>query len=128
MPPQRNPFARAGSEVVSVVRATTLTHRELRDRLMVVVVVSAAVDLVCGLLAYVFEHRVHGTQIHGIGDALFFSTTQLLSVSSSMANPLTTGGRTLDVFMELYAITVVTSVAGMTASFFHRRSSEKRER
>ena len=34
------------------------------------------------------------------------------------------GGKLLDVLLELYAIVVVTSVAGAFASFFHRRSAQ----
>jgi hypothetical protein len=125
MPTRENPFVRAGREIGALLRGATYTHRELRDRLTVVVVVSLLVDVVCALLAYAFEHGAHDTDIHSLGSALFFSTTQLLSVSSSMTNPLSTGGRVLDVLMEIYAITVVTSLAGMTASFFHRRSRER---
>ena len=120
-----NPFSRAGAEAVALVRGDSFTHREFRDRLVVMLVISGVVDLVCGVLSYAFEHDADDTQIHGFGDALFFSTTQLLSVSSSITNPLSPGGRILDVFMELYAITVVASLAGMTASFFHRRSGER---
>ena len=121
-----HPFARAGREMMAVVRGTTPTHRDLRDRLTVVIAVTVLVDLVCGVLALLLERGIRGTEIHGLGDALFFSTTQLLTVSSSIRNPLSTGGRLLDVGMELYAITVVASLAGMTASFFHRRSTEER--
>ncbi len=116
----------AGRELVRVARATSPTHRRLRDRLTVIVVATVAVDAVCTLLAYGFEHGARGTQITGLGSALFFTTTQLLSVSSSVVNPLTTGGRVLDVLMEVYAITVVATLAGATGSFFHLRSIERR--
>jgi len=60
-----------------------------------------------------------------MGTALFFSSTQLLSVSSSMSNPVTPLGRVLDIGMEAYAITVVAALAGSFGAFFHRRSSER---
>jgi hypothetical protein len=43
---------------------------------------------------------------------------QLLTVSSQMKNPVTSGGRVVDIFLELWAIFVVTAVAGSFATFF----------
>lgn len=43
---------------------------------------------------------------------------QLLTVSSSMTNPLTPGGKIVDVGLEAWAIFVVTAVAGSFATFF----------
>jgi hypothetical protein len=120
-------LARAGREIRAVARAETATHRHLRDRLVAITAVSVVVDLVCGVLTFLFERHAPGTDVHSIGTALFFSSTQLLTVSSQMANPLTTLGRILDVAMEVYAITVVTSLAGSFGAFFHHRSTERRE-
>jgi hypothetical protein len=119
------PLARAGREIRAVARADTATHRHLRDRLVAITAVSIVVDLVCGVLIFFFERHAAGTAIKSIGTALFFSSTQLLTVSSQMPNPLTTPGRILDVVMEAYAITVVTSLAGSFGAFFHRRSHER---
>jgi hypothetical protein len=58
------------------------------------------------------------TEIYTIGQALFFVTTQLLTVSSSMANPLTVAGRVVNVVLELWAVLVVAGSAGAIASFF----------
>lgn len=121
------PFLTAGREIRAVVRAETETHRHLRERIVVVAAVTVVVDLVCAVLVFVFERHAAGTDVKSIGTALFFSSTQLLTVSSSMANPLTTAGRILDVLMEIYAITVVASLAGMFGAFFHRRSDERRK-
>ena len=106
--------------------AQALLKWVLSDRLLVVVALTVVVDVVCAALTYAFEHDVRGTSIHTVGDALFFSTTQLLSVSSSLANPLSPAGKVLDVVMELYAITIVAGLAGMSGAFLHRRSVEKR--
>jgi hypothetical protein len=43
---------------------------------------------------------------------------QLLTVSSQIKNPLTTGGRIVDVVLELWAVIVVAGSAGALASFF----------
>src|SRR6266508_983651 len=59
-------------------------------------------------------------------DAVFWTTAQLLTVSSQMPNPLTTAGRILDLGLELYALVVITSVAGMFASFLTHRERDRR--
>jgi hypothetical protein len=114
----------ATNEVRAVLRADTRTHERLRDTLMVIVVATVGIDLVCGLLAFLFERHVHGTQIHTFGSALFWTSTQLLTVSSQLPNPFSVGGRILDVAMEAYAITVVATLAGSIGAFFLRRTRD----
>jgi hypothetical protein len=43
---------------------------------------------------------------------------QLLTVSSQIKNPLTASGRIVDVFLEIWALFVVTAIAGSFAAFF----------
>ena len=50
-------------------------------------------------------------QINNLWDAFFFSTVQLLTVSSQMPNPVTTGGRIVDIALELTALRVVANSA-----------------
>jgi hypothetical protein len=114
----------ARDEIGSVLRAETPTHGRLRDTLTVIVVTTIGVDLVCAALAFMFEHHVHGTQIDTFGSALFWTSTQLLTVSSQLPNPFSVGGRILDVWMEVYAITVVATLAGSMGTFFIRRTRE----
>ena len=70
------------------------------------------------VLIWVFESGQKGGNIHGLGDAGFFCSVQLLTVSSSMTNPLTTVSKFVDVGLEAWAIFVVTAVAGSFATFF----------
>jgi len=71
---------------------------------------------------FLFERDAHGTEITNIGDALFWTTAQLLTISSQMSAPLTTGGRIVDITLMLFAMTVVTALAGsFGAFFFHTR-------
>jgi hypothetical protein len=93
-------------------------HRRLLARIMLAFCLSAAVDLVGGLLMWLLESGKTGSEIHSFGDALFFSTVQILTVSSSLKNPITSGGKVVDVLLEFWAIFVVTAVAGSFASFF----------
>jgi flagellar basal body-associated protein FliL len=103
--------------------AETDAHAELRSRIVGVTLISIVLDLVAGGIGYAFEHG--RGEITTFGNALFWTTTQLLTISSQFPNPLTTGGKILDVALELYAMVVITSVAGAFASFFHRRSNER---
>jgi hypothetical protein len=93
-------------------------HRRLIARISLVLLATLVVDVVGALLILAFERHARGTEIHGLGDALFFSTVQLLTVSSQIRNPLTPAGRLVDIFLELWALVVVTSVAGSFAAFF----------
>jgi hypothetical protein len=93
-------------------------HRRLLARITLAFCLSVVVDLAGGLLIWLLESGKKGSEIHGFGDALFFSTVQILTVSSSLKNPITSGGRVVDIALELWAIFVVTAIAGSFASFF----------
>ena len=93
-------------------------HRRLVARLAIVFAVTLVIDLIGAGLTWAFEANLKGGDIHGFGDALFFSTVQLLTVSSQIRNPLTVGGRIVDVFLELWAVVVVAGTAGAFAGFF----------
>ena len=102
-------------EVRDIARARTATHARLRDQVVGIALATIGIDLICGVLAFVFEHHAKQTQIASFGSALFWTSTQLLTVSSSIANPISTLGRVLDVAMEAYAITVVAGLAVRSA-------------
>jgi hypothetical protein len=93
-------------------------HRRLLARLTIALVLTLVVDAIGAGLVWYLEHGVKGGDIHGFGDAAFFATVQLLTVSSQIKNPLTTGGRVVDVFLEIWALFVVTTIAGSFAAFF----------
>jgi hypothetical protein len=121
----REAMRRARRDAYDVLVARTPTHAHLRDRIVAVVVFTLVLDAVGTVLALVFEHRARGSEIQNLGDAWFWTTTQLLTVSSSLKNPLTPEARVLDVALEAYAIAVVATVAGAFAAFFHRRGRER---
>jgi hypothetical protein len=114
----------AAREVYDVARAATVTHRRLRDNLTAVVVATVGLDLVCALLAFVLERHAQQTEVKSYGSALFWTTTQMLTVSSQLKNPITTGARILDVFMEIWAITVIATLAASVGTFLQRRGKE----
>ncbi len=93
-------------------------HRRLVARLLVALSLTLIVDAVGALLTFAVEPHGDTSDIHNLGDALFFSTVQLLTVSSQIKNPLTAGGRVVDVVLEVWAVVVVAGSAGAIASFF----------
>ena len=114
----------AAREFRDVLRAATATHRRLRDHLVTIIVATVGVDLVCAIAAFLFERHSQQTDVKTFGSAAFWTTTQLLTVSSSFKNPISFGGRILDVFMEIYAITVIASLAAALGSFLQKRGQE----
>jgi hypothetical protein len=93
-------------------------HRRLLARLALVVLVTLTIDLIGAALIFAFESGVHGSEVHGFWDAFFFTTVQLLTVSSQIRNPVTTAGRIVDIALEVWAVIVVAGSAGAIASFF----------
>ncbi len=93
-------------------------HRRLLGRVLLTLALTLVVDAVGAVLIWALERGAKGTDVHGFGDALFFATVQVLTVSSSLANPLTGGGKVVDVGLELWAVFVVTAVGGSFAAFF----------
>jgi len=94
-------------------------HKRLLKRLGLVLALSVVVDLVGTVAIYFAERHAHGTQITSVGDALFFTTVQLLTVSSQIQNPFTSWGRVFDVLLQVWAVIVVAGSAGAMADFFH---------
>jgi hypothetical protein len=75
-------------------------------------------------LAFLLERNAQQTEIGTIGSTLFWTTTQLLTVSSQVQNPISPGGRILDIFMEAYAIIVIATLAGALGTFLQKRGRE----
>jgi hypothetical protein len=111
-------------ELRDVFRGATATHRRLRDHLVTIVVATIGVDLLCAIAAFFLERHAQQTEVKTLGSAFFWTTTQLLTVSSQLKNPISFGGRVLDVFMEAYAITVIATLAGAVGSFLQKRGEE----
>lgn len=109
-----------------VVRGESHTHRMLRSRLVVLLCGTLLLDAVGTVLMYLFEHDHRASGFDDLGGALFWVSAQLTTVSSQMPNPVTTPGRALDILLELWAISVVATLAASLAAFFHARHSESR--
>jgi hypothetical protein len=118
---------RASRGLLAVARGETHAHRHLRDRLLAIGWVTIALDVACTLIVFFAERRSGGTQIHTLWDAFLFATGQLLT-ASSVASPSSGVGKVLEIFFDIYAITVVATLAGSFGAFFHRLSQLHEEK
>jgi hypothetical protein len=98
-------------------------HRRLVARVVLALGLTLAVDVIGSLLVWTFESGIKGSDIHGFGDSVFFTTVQLLTVSSQIKNPLTAAGKVIDIGLEIWALFVVAAIAGSFAEFFTSASS-----
>jgi hypothetical protein len=114
-------------DVMRVLRGETPTHTHLRDRLVVIVTLTVIVDLLASVAILFLERNEARSEITNFGDSIFWVSTQLLTVSSQLPNPISPGARVLDIFLQAWAISVVATLAGSFSAFFHRRSQEREE-
>jgi hypothetical protein len=110
-----------GVELHHVFRGRTEVHRTFRERLAMAFLATALFDLVAaGLMCWLEQGKAH-PGISSFFQSFFWVTTQLLTVSSQMQNPVTTAGRIVDMIAELWAITVVAAVVGSFAAFLQKK-------
>ena len=102
----------------------THRHRRLRRRLATTFLATLIVAAIGTALMYMLEHGKSGSDIHSVFQGFFWVSAQLLTVSSQMENPVTTGGRIVDLFLEIWAITVVAASAGSFAAFLQESPGE----
>jgi membrane-associated protease RseP (regulator of RpoE activity) len=117
-------MGRMAAEVGMVLRGESRTHRFLRARLTFLAMATVLVDAVGTLAMYALEHDAPRTGFRTVGGALFWVSAQLTTVSSQLPNPVTTGGRIVDIVLEAWAISAVATLAGALAAFFRARHVE----
>jgi hypothetical protein len=115
----------AWEDAKRVFHGETPTHTHLRDRIVAIATFTFVVDLIASVAILMLERDAAGTKITNFGDSIFWVTTQLLTVSSQLPNPISAGARVIDVFLQAIAISVVATLAGSFAAFFHRRGMER---
>ncbi len=96
-------------------------------RLTVLAMVTAILVLLGAFVFYRFERSAPGSEVTTYGDALFWTTSQITTVSSSLANPISTGGRIVAVLTDLVSVAMVSLLFGTIAQHIHI-VSPKRER
>jgi voltage-gated potassium channel len=111
-------------EIRSVLRGESHTHRLLRSRLTILAGATLLLDAIGTVLMYVCEHDRAASGFHDFFGAWFWVSAQLTTVSSQMPNPVTNAGRVIDLVLEVWAISVVASLAGALGAFFVARHQE----
>jgi hypothetical protein len=86
---------------------------------IVLVAFTVLVDLAVAFAFYQLEREVPGTEIRTYGDALFWTSSQITTISSSLRNPLSTGGRVLAVVTDFIAVATVSLLFGTIAQHIH---------
>jgi hypothetical protein len=71
------------------------------------------------------ERDAPGTEVTNYGDALFWTASQMSTVSSSLPNPITDGGRILAVSVDFTSVAVVSLLFGSIAQHIHITSPRK---
>lgn len=117
---------RVVQDIWDVLRAATLKHLHLRNRLLKAVLITLCVDLAGSAVMFLAERHAPGTQIHGPWDAIYWTTSQLTTLSAPLANPVSTLGQITALLLDIYAITVVSTLAGMFSAFFYHHEDAGR--
>jgi hypothetical protein len=79
-------------------------HRRLFARLLIAFGLSLVIFVVGTLVIWATESGQQGGDINGIGDSAFFCAVQLVTISSSIKNPLTPVGKIVDVALEMWGL------------------------
>jgi hypothetical protein len=112
-------------EVAAHIEHEMAVARErFRSRIAMLAGASVVLDLVAAGLAKLFEDDGP----HAFGTffaALFWTTTQLLTVSSQLPNPEHAATKVLDVVLEAWAIIVVASLAATFSDLLHHRTRHR---
>lgn len=104
-----------------VRRDLDIAVARFRVRVAIVVGATLLVDAICTLAVYVAEQGAKD-EFATVWQALFFSTTQILTVSSSLPNPENAVTKVIDVVMEIWGVLVVAGAAGIVGDLLHHRT------
>jgi len=101
-----------------------VARRRFRSRVAILAGASLVLDLaVAGAVLASEQGAPHAFATYL--DALFWTTTQLLTVSSQLPNPERALTKVLDVVLEAWAIIVVASLAATFSDLLHHRTRHR---
>ena len=118
------PMMGVAHEVSMLVRGQSRAHRILRSRVAALVMLTLIVDAIGTTAMWLLERHDPHTSFTTWPGALFWTTAQLTTVSSQQANPVTPGGKALDIVLQLWGITVTVTLAAAVVTFFLHRHAE----
>jgi len=74
---------------------------------------------------YLLEHNERGADIHSYATAVYWSTAQLLTYGSSLSDPVTHGGRILEIMMDVYVLVVIGPLTASIGAYFIGRADQQ---
>jgi hypothetical protein len=93
-------------------------HRLLAARLTFLLAVTLGIALLGSVAVYFLERHARQTEVTTVWDAFYFTTVQILTVSSSLKNPISSGGRVVNILLEFWGVIFVAGMTGSVVSFF----------
>jgi len=114
----------AVNEMRMVARGATPHHITLRNRVADLLMLTLVVDLVGTTAMWLFERGDAQTGFTTWAGALFWTTTQLTTVASQLPNPVTPGGKALDVVLQLWGLVFASVLVASVVSFFLGRHAD----
>jgi hypothetical protein len=96
-------------------------------RLTLVSLAIVVIDVVAAYVFFLLERNASGTDITNYEQSVYWTTAQLTSVSSSIRNPLTTGGHIIAVGIDILAVGVVSVLVATIAQHLHVISPRREE-
>jgi hypothetical protein len=118
------PMASSDDLAARIEHEMAVAQGRFRSRIATLAMASVVVDLIAAGLAKWFESGARHS-FDTYLDALFWTTTQLLTVSSQLPNPEHAATKVLDVFLEAWAIIVVASLAATFSDLLHHRTRHR---
>ena len=94
-------------------------------RVTVLVMLTVILVLAGAFVFYRLERSAPGSEVTTYGDALFWISSQITTISSSLANPISTGGRIVAVLTDLVSIAMVSLLFGTIAQHIHIVSPQR---
>ena len=105
--------------VLRALREPRSANELLLARLTVLVVLTVILNSRTPSCSIGSKRNAPGSEVTA-GDALFWTSSQITTISSSLANPISTGGRILAVLTDLVSIAMVSLLFGTIAQHPHR--------
>jgi hypothetical protein len=110
--------------VAHVEHEMDVARGRFRSRIAKLTLASLVLDLAAAGAVLASEHGAPHAFTTYL-DALFWTTTQLLTVSSQLPNPERALTKVLDVILEAWAIIVVASLAATFSDLLHHRTRHR---
>lgn len=118
-------FRRFGSSIQEVLHGPSIPHVDLRNRLFTTFSFTVMVSGVATFALFLAERGHQESDIANLWDAFYFTVSQLSTLGSDMNNPVTTTGQIIVLLINVFAITVVSTLAGIFGAYFYHRTDQR---